>query len=249
MKLSVISNLMLSFLILSSCVESKKEAEDSSVGPTGRKYFVSRQEIQVLNQIFVDQFSAISNELISANTTSVRVDNLMANVGGSNKTYQERGVLKVEDEQEVLANCVSFKSKYIDYVISGSGKSCQKNECVSDLHNMEDCSSNDLSVTCGESFTIRSMQTTSEIDYTRYQSDDQIIHRGWFYGVVDGGEFSNSEIDCAFSFTYIFGQTTEVNCENTSIRCTIDGNPASCAQVMDIGANGQTVNGCRRSRN
>ena len=143
-----------------------------------------------------------------------------------------------------FANCESFKSKYIDDAASRSGISCAINECSNEIHTFDDCQTTNLSITCDKTFNVSGLNTFAEIDYSDYQTDDVIRLSGALYGTVTGGDFNNSVIDCAFTFYYTYGATLSLSCANTAIDCTIDGNPAGCEQVLDIGASGNTINGC-----
>ena len=227
---------LLTLILLISCVESKKEAETGpSATQTGTKYFVSKEEIQVLNKVFENQFSDVAAELIVANATSVRTESLLS--GG-------HGISFLESERELIANCENFKTRYIDSVVNDSGIICADNECSNEVHILDNCMSSNINITCDESFNVSSLQTAVNVDYSKYQEDDVISLHGWVYGIVNGGGFSSSELECDFSFTYTYGSTLALSCDNTTINCKIDGNIASCEQVLDVGAGGTTVSGC-----
>lgn len=227
---------LLTLIFLVSCVESKKEAESGpSATQTGTKYFVSKEEIQVLNKVFEKQFSEVAAELIVANATSVRTESLLS--GG-------HGISFLESEGELIANCENFKTRYIDSVVNDSGIVCTNNECSNEVHILDDCMSSNIDITCDDTFNVSSLQTAVNVDYSKYQEDDVINLNGWVYGIVNGGGFLSSELECDFSFTYTYGSTLELGCDNTSINCTIDGNVATCEQVLDVGAGGTTVSGC-----
>ena len=219
-----------------SCIESKKEADNgTSPTQTGTKYFVSKEEIQVLNKVFENQFSDVATELIVANATSVGTESLLS--GG-------HGISFLESEGELIANCENFKTKYIDSAVNDSGIVCTTNQCSNEVHIFDGCVSSNIDITCDENFNVSSLQTGVHVDYSKYQEDDVINLSGWVYGIVNGGGFSSSELECEFSFTYTYGSTLALGCDNTTINCTIDGNVASCEQVLDVGAGGTTVSGC-----
>ena len=227
---------LITLMFFVSCIESKKEAEDgTSATQTGTKYFVSKEEIQVLNKVFESQFSEVAAELIVANATSVRTESLLS--GG-------HGISFLESEGELIANCENFKTKYIDAAVNEAGIICTTNQCSNEVHIFDGCVSSSIDITCDETFNVSSLQTRVNVDYSQYQKDDVINLSGWVYGIVNGGGFSSSELECNFSFTYTYGATLALSCDNTTINCTIDGNVASCGQVFDLGAGGTTVSGC-----
>ena len=76
-------------MLICSCVESKKEAGGASAQSSGTKYFVSEEEIQVLNQVFTNQFQEVASELILANNVSVRTESLLSG---------DKGIVSLESD-------------------------------------------------------------------------------------------------------------------------------------------------------
>ena len=204
-------------ILLNSCVESKKEA-GASAQATGIKYFVSEQEIQVLNQVFESQFEEVAAEIISTNMTVIRTE-LKAN------EYIEREVFMNQGSEE--ANCETYKDNVIDDMLLGinciESVEAYNSYCENNVHyilcdnyynglelnngelNTDDSDKLipdhdeiDISFTCNEeTYQVTGLETDATINYQNYQSGDKIYISGNSMGYVFNNTYFPEEVSGA----------------------------------------------------
>ncbi len=256
--------------LLCSCVDSKKEA-GASAQSTGTKYFVSEQEIQVLNQVFESQFDQLAREIVTTNMTLIRTELK------SGELF-EREVFTIQGSKG--ANCETYKENVIDDMLIGinciESDNADNSYCQNNVHyifcdqyyndselsngelNMDDSGKLipdhdeiDISFTCNEeTFEVTGLETDAIINYQNYQSGDEIYISGNSKGYVFNNTYFPIEgservfFDCSFNYTYTYGDIVEPNCNNVDLSCNIGGNETSCEQVLGLGLVGNVVNDC-----
>jgi hypothetical protein len=233
--------LMTIFIIpcLFSCVESKKTEEGSSASSTtAGKTFVGTKEIQVLNQVFEAQLKSIANDLLQGFDRFTGVSSLESN-SFRNVSY-------------LTSWCAPFKEQLVDESIDGVF-TCSSNSCSSstDKQVLEDCSGNSINYSCDSDTTtnrVDDLSTNIAIDYSSYDSTDNIIVSGDISGSVDGDDFDNKSFECDFTLTYSYGETTTLSCDNLSITCRLGSGDnqtlAYCQHILENDNIKATIESC-----
>lgn len=224
-----------------SCVESKKTEESGGGGSvTKGKSFVSSAEIQVLNQVFEDQFADIGVDMLAGFTRFTGVSSL--------KSADSRGV-------SYLTNwCQDFKTELIDDKIDSVFSSTCTSECDQniDKHNITGCTTSSYIFSCdggSTSTTVSNLETSIFVDYSNYNDADSIKVNGTITGTIFGGDFSSdTPLDCEFEMNYKYGSLNAPTCDIFDIVCKIgegtDQTTAYCEHILPSTTISETIDNC-----